>query len=154
MLNKIIGPAAVAFVAALLLPSKVDAWGAARVSSTGVGPGGGVYHTERTVVGGPGGVVAGSRTTAVGAPGGAGYRYKYGYTGGVGVDGGGPGYGGDRDGLSGPYVTQGGAQCDVRRDGDGYIFTNDQGSWAASRTPAPSGWSRSMASGTATSPAR
>jgi hypothetical protein len=35
-----------------------------------------------------------------------------------------------RDDLSGRYLSQGGAPCSVRREGDGYLFTNDQGSWA------------------------
>jgi len=35
-----------------------------------------------------------------------------------------------RDELSGRYLSQGGAPCSVRREGDSYIFTNDQGSWA------------------------
>jgi hypothetical protein len=130
MLNKIIALAALAALAAVLTPSKVDAWGAARVTSTAVGPGGGVYYTERTVVGGPGGAYAGSRTTAVGATGGGDYRYNYGYAGGVGVGGGGPGYIGARDGLAGNYVSQAGAPCSVRREGDSYVFTNEQGSWA------------------------
>jgi hypothetical protein len=129
MLKRIIAPATVAVLAALLMPSEVDAWGAARVSSTQVGPDG-VYHSERTVVGGPGGVYASRRTTVVGAPGGGGYSYSYGHAGGVGVDGGGPGYIREREGLSGSYVTQGGASCSVRRDGDSYVFTNEQGSWA------------------------
>ena len=84
MLNKIITLAAVAVLAALLTPSKVDAWGAARVSATRVGPGGGVYHTGRTVAVGPGGVYAGGRTGVVGAYGGvyhAGAGYGAGYGG-------------------------------------------------------------------------
>jgi hypothetical protein len=35
-----------------------------------------------------------------------------------------------REGLSGRYQSQGGAWCSVRREGDSYIFVNDQGSWA------------------------
>ena len=129
MLNRIIVPAAVAVLAALLLPSPVDAWGAARVSATQVGPDG-VYHTERTVVGGPGGGYASSRTTVIGTPGGGAYRYSYGHAGGVGIDGGGPGHIRERDGLSGPYVNQGGDSCSVQREGDSYVFTNEKGSWA------------------------
>jgi hypothetical protein len=129
MLHKVITPAVVAALAALLMPSEVDAWGAAHTGYTFAGPGG-VYHTERTAVGGPGGVYTGSRTTAVGAPGGGVYRYSYGHAGGVGIGGGGSGYIPEREGLCGPYVTQGGAPCSVRRDGDSYVFTNEQGSWA------------------------
>src|SRR3954447_3155379 len=70
MLNKIITPATVAALAALLMPSEVGAWGAAHVGYTHVGPGG-VYHTGRTVAAGPGGVYAGGRTGAYGAYGGA-----------------------------------------------------------------------------------
>ena len=76
MLNKIVTLASVAALAALLMPSRVDAWGAAHVGYTHVGPAG-VYHTGRTVAVGPGGVYAGGRTSAVGAYGGA-YRGGYG----------------------------------------------------------------------------
>ena len=93
MLNKII-MAAVAVLAALLLPSKVDAWGAAHVGYTHVGPGG-VYHAGRTVAAGPGGVYAGGRTTAVGTYGGA---YRAGYGGAVGYGG---AYGGYHYGYAG-----------------------------------------------------
>ena len=92
MLNRIIVPAAVAVLAALLLPSPVDAWGAARVSATRVGPYGGVHHASRTVAAGPGGVYSGGRAYGVGGYGGA-YRAGYGgaYRAGY---GGGYGYGG------------------------------------------------------------
>jgi hypothetical protein len=97
MLNKILTLALVVLLALLLVPSKVDAWGAAHVGVTRVGPGG-VYHSGRTVAAGPSGVYAGGRTTAVGAYGGAyrsgsvgavgyggaGYRYSAGYAGGAG----------------------------------------------------------------------
>jgi len=89
MLNKIITLAAVAVLAALLTPSKVDAWGAARVSATRVGPGGGVYHASRTVAAGPGGVYSAGRVGAVGYGGGV---YRAGYGGAVGY-GGAYGYG-------------------------------------------------------------
>ena len=75
MLHKIITLAAVAVLAALLTPSKVDAWGAARVSATRVGPGGGVYHGSRTVAAGPRGVYTGGRAGAVGYGGAYGARY-------------------------------------------------------------------------------
>ena len=81
MLNKIITLTIVAALAALLMPSKVDAWGAAHVGYTHVGPGG-VYHTGRTVAAGPGGVYAGGRTSARGAYGGAyGGAPRYHYSG-------------------------------------------------------------------------
>lgn len=127
MLNRIIALVA-AFVAAALLPSKVDGWGAVRVSSTQVGPDG-VYQTSRTVVAGPGGVYARGRTTAVGASGGA-YQYSYGHAGGIGVGGVGAGHIRQREGLSGVWLNQGGAQCEVRREGDSYVFINENGSWA------------------------
>ena len=84
MLNKIIPLATVAALAALLMPSKVDGWGAASVSATRVGPYGGVHHASRTVAAGPGGVYAGGRAGAVGYGGGA---YRAGYGGGVGYGG-------------------------------------------------------------------
>jgi hypothetical protein len=129
MLNRIIVPAAVAVTAALLLPSQVDAWGAARVSATQVGPDG-VYRTERTVVAGPGGGYTRSRTTVIGAVGVAAYRYSYGHAVGIGAHGGGLGYVRERDGISGPYVNQAGESCSVQREGDSYVFTNEKGSWA------------------------
>jgi hypothetical protein len=66
----------VAALTVLLVPSEVDAWGAAHVGVTRVGPGG-VYHAGRTVAAGPRGVYAGGRAGAVGAYGGA-YRAGYG----------------------------------------------------------------------------
>src|SRR5262245_28288936 len=72
MLSKIILPATVAALAALLLPSEVGAYGAAHVGYTHVGPNG-VYHTGETAVAGPRGVYAGGRTEAYGV-GGAAYR--------------------------------------------------------------------------------
>jgi hypothetical protein len=107
MLNKIITLATVAVLAALLMPSKVDAWGAAHVGYTHVGPGG-VYHTGRTAVAGPGGVYAGGRTSAYGAGGGS---YHSGYRGGVGYGGAygggyryGAGYGGAVGGARYGYI--------------------------------------------------
>ena len=76
MLNKIITLAIVATLTALLMPSRVGAWGAAHVGYTHVGPAG-VYHTGRTAAAGPGGVYAGGHTSAYGAYGGA-YRAGYG----------------------------------------------------------------------------
>ena len=95
MLNKIITLAMVTVLAALLMPSRVDGWGAARVSATRVGPRGGVYHGSRTVVAGPRGVYAGGRAGAVGAYGGA---YRAGYGGAVGYGG---AYGGYHYGYAG-----------------------------------------------------
>jgi hypothetical protein len=66
MLNKIVTLAIVVVLATLLMPSQVNAWGAARVSAVRVGPYGGVYGGSRTVVGGPGGVYAGGRAYGVG----------------------------------------------------------------------------------------
>jgi hypothetical protein len=69
MLNKIVMLLVVAALGALLMPTPVDAYGAAHVGYTHVGPNG-VYHTGETAVSGPGGTYAGGRTTAVGAGGG------------------------------------------------------------------------------------
>jgi hypothetical protein len=91
MLNKLLTLTAVAVLAALLLPSKVDAWGAARVGGFRVGPYGGVYGGSRTVVAGPRGVAVGGRS--FGGYGGYGGVYRGGYGGGVGYGGYG-GYGG------------------------------------------------------------
>jgi hypothetical protein len=63
MLNKIVTLAAVAALAALLMPSRAEAYGAAHVGYTHVGPNG-VYHTGHTVAAGPGGVYAGGHTSA------------------------------------------------------------------------------------------
>jgi hypothetical protein len=141
MLNKIVALAGSAVLACLLLPAKVDAYGAVQAGYAQVGPDG-VYYTRRTAVSGPGGTYVAGRTVSYGAPGygapgygapgsGGAYgvsRYNYGYAGGVGVEG--YGHIREREGLSGNFVSQGGAPCSVRRDGDSYIFTNDQGSWA------------------------
>jgi hypothetical protein len=90
MLNKILAPAVAAALLALLTPSEIDAYGAAHVGYTHVGPAG-AYHTGRTVAAGPGGVYAGGRTAAVGAYGGV-YRGGYGY-----------GYGARYGGVYGGY---------------------------------------------------
>jgi hypothetical protein len=83
MLKKIITLATVAALAVLLMPSQVDAYGAAHVGYTHVGPNG-VYHTGETAVRGPGGTYAGGRTEAYGSSGGA---YRAGYGGGTGYVG-------------------------------------------------------------------
>jgi hypothetical protein len=79
MLNKIILPAVVAALAALLTPSVAGAYGAAHVGYTHVGPNG-VYHAGATEVrGGYGGAAYGGYhyTTGYGgaAVGGASYGY-------------------------------------------------------------------------------
>ena len=84
MLNKIMTLTILAALALLLVPSKVDAWGAAHVGVTRAGPGG-VYHAGRTVAAGPRGVYSGGRAVGYGAYGGA---YRAGYRGAVGYGGG------------------------------------------------------------------
>ena len=84
MLKKIMTLTTVAALAVLLVPSMVDAWGAAHVGVTRVGPGG-VYHAGRTVAAGPRGVYSGGRAVGYGAYGGA---YRAGYRGAVGYGGG------------------------------------------------------------------
>ncbi len=76
MLNKIVLVLAAGALAAMLMPSKAAAYGAAHVGYTHVGPNG-VYHTGETVGVGPNGAYAGGHTTAVGAEGGA-YHSSYG----------------------------------------------------------------------------
>ena len=76
MLNKIILPAVVAALAALLTPSQAGAYGAAHVGYTHVGPNG-VYHTGATAASGPGGTYAGGHTSAYGYGGGS-YHAGYG----------------------------------------------------------------------------
>jgi hypothetical protein len=76
--------AAVAGLAALTAPSEADAYGAAHVGYTHVGPNG-VQHYGATAASGPRGAYEGSHTSAYGAAGGAyhagsataagGYRY-------------------------------------------------------------------------------
>src|SRR6516164_6413358 len=104
MLKKVISLTALAVLATLTIPAEVDAWGAARVSATRVGPYGGVHHASRTVAAGPGGVYSGGRAYGVGGYGGA-YRAGYGgaaryggYGGSGGYRYGGYGYGGYRYG--------------------------------------------------------
>jgi hypothetical protein len=85
MITRVMLSTGVALAAVLLLPAKVDGWGAARVSATRVGPAGGVYHASRTVAAGPRGVYAGGRAGAVGGYGygGAAYRGGAAYGGGA-----------------------------------------------------------------------
>jgi len=100
MLNKIILLAVVAALGALLTPAKVDAYGAAHVGYTHVGPNG-VYHEGATVAGGYGGDYRGGAAYGVDYRGGAAYggayrggaaygdyHYTTGYQGGVAVSGG------------------------------------------------------------------
>jgi hypothetical protein len=91
MLSRILTLAAVGLLAVLLLPNRVEGWGAVHRGVTRVGPGGGVYHAGRTVGVGPyGGVYAGGRAFGAGPYGGV-YRGGYGYRG---YGYGGYGYGG------------------------------------------------------------
>jgi hypothetical protein len=101
MLNKVILLPAVAVVAALLMPSQVDAYGAAHVGYTHVGPEG-VQHYGATAARGPEGAYGGAHESAYGAGGGAyhagyggattggaagGYHYDYRYSGGAATGG-------------------------------------------------------------------
>jgi hypothetical protein len=83
MLTKIVLAATATALAVFLMPTKVDAYGAAHVGYTHVGPNG-VYHTGETVTSGPGGVHAYGGTTAAGSGGGV---YHAGYGGAVGYGG-------------------------------------------------------------------
>jgi hypothetical protein len=76
MLNKIILPALTAFLMVMMMPSQVDAYGAAHVGYTHVGPNG-VYHTGATAAAGPYGAVRTGDTRAVGYGGGT-YDARYG----------------------------------------------------------------------------
>jgi hypothetical protein len=95
MLKKIIIASVVAGLAALLMPTRVDAYGAAHVGYTHVGPNG-VYHagaTTTTGAGVPGGKAgaeyasenggyhAGYGGAAVGGAAAGGYHYTTGYSG-------------------------------------------------------------------------
>jgi len=93
MLNKIILPAITAALVLLVLPAKLDAYGACHTGYTHVGPNG-AYHTGSTTVAGPGGAATTSHTSAYGAGGGAyhsssgaaygnSYHYSPSYSGGV-----------------------------------------------------------------------
>jgi hypothetical protein len=89
MLQRIILSVGLATLAALLTPSKVDAYGAAHVGYTHVGPNG-VYHAGETAYRGPGGVYAGGHTGAYGYGGAeyrGGYEYHAGYGGAYGAAG-------------------------------------------------------------------
>jgi hypothetical protein len=82
MLNKIILLAVMAALGALLTPTKVDAYGAAHVGYTHVGPNG-VYHEGATVAGGYGGDYRGGAVYGGDYRGGAAYggEYRAGYGG-------------------------------------------------------------------------
>src|SRR5947199_9066001 len=96
MPSKMALPLAVAALAALLMPSKVDAYGAAHVGYTHVGPSG-VQHYGATEAYGRGGAYGGEHASAYGASGGAyhagyggagrGYHSGYHYPGGAGPGG-------------------------------------------------------------------
>jgi len=88
MMNKIVLLVIVGVVGVLLMPSQVDAYGAAHVGYTQVGPNG-VSHTGATAVSGPNGTAAVGHTSAYGAGGAygggaaaGGYHYNYHYSGG------------------------------------------------------------------------
>jgi hypothetical protein len=104
MLNKIILLAIVAALGALLTPAKVDAYGAAHVGYTHVGPNG-VYHEGATAVSAPGGDYRGGAAYGGDYRGGAAYggdyrggaaygdyHYTTGYQGGVTASSAGYGY--------------------------------------------------------------
>jgi hypothetical protein len=59
MLNRIWLCGLAVLLAAVLIPSRVHGWGAARVGGVRVGPEGGVYGGSRTVVADPRGVAVG-----------------------------------------------------------------------------------------------
>jgi hypothetical protein len=93
MLNKILLLLLVTALAALLLPTPADAYGAAHVGSTAVGPNG-AYHTGATAASGPNGAAYHSGTTATSAGGGAyhagsagTYHYSPNYSGGAAAGG-------------------------------------------------------------------
>jgi hypothetical protein len=91
-MSKTVLLAAVAALGILLMPSYVDAYGAARVNYTRVGPGGGVYHSSATVAGGYGGYdrgYYGGRTTGYYKEGSGGYGYPAGALASQGYDTGG-----------------------------------------------------------------
>jgi hypothetical protein len=89
MNSKLILPVITAALMVLAMPTQVDAYGAAHVGYTHVGPSG-AYHTSATVAAGPRGVEATGHTTAVGAGGGV---YHSGYGAATGFGGVGAGYG-------------------------------------------------------------
>ena len=80
MLKQILSAAPLTVLAVLLLPAEVDAYGAAHVGYTHVGPNG-AYHVGKTEAVGPGGAYAGGHATAVGAGGAYGGAYHYGAVG-------------------------------------------------------------------------
>jgi hypothetical protein len=89
MLSKIILLSISVALVAMLMPSEVNAYGAAHVGYTHVGPNG-VYHTGRTAAYGPGGAYAGGHTSAYGYGG----AYHAGYGGAEHAGYGGAAYGG------------------------------------------------------------
>jgi hypothetical protein len=76
MFNKVILPAVAVALAALLTPTQVDAYGAAHVGYTHVGPNG-VQHYGATAVATPHGDYSTAHTSAYGAGGGV-YHAGYG----------------------------------------------------------------------------
>jgi heterogeneous nuclear ribonucleoprotein A1/A3 len=102
MLKMICAAAVTAALVVLMVPSKVDGYGAAHVGYTHVGPNG-VYHTGETVGYGPGGSFSTGHTSAYGAGGG---EYHGGY-----------GYGTTAGGAAGGYRYGGAAGGDYRYGG-------------------------------------
>lgn len=97
MFRTILALMALAVLAIMLTPAKVDAYGAAHVGYTHVGPNG-VYHVGETAAVGPGGAYGGERTTAVGY---GGARYGEASYGQVRTGYGGASYGEVRTGYGG-----------------------------------------------------
>jgi hypothetical protein len=79
MMKRIFVAVSLAALVVALTPTAVDAYGAAHVGYTHVGPNG-VYHTGETAVRGPGGTYAGGHTTAAGYGGAYGSTAHYGAT--------------------------------------------------------------------------
>jgi hypothetical protein len=100
MIHKIITLSALVAAPLLSMPTKADAWGAAHVGYTHVGPNG-VYHAGKTAAVGPGGAYAGGHAGAYGY---GGASYHAGYAGAAR-----PGYGGAYGGYHYDYRYTGGA---------------------------------------------
>ena len=85
-MTKVLTVVSVAALALLLMPSKTDAYGAARFGYTHVGPSG-YYHVGGYAARGYGGVYGGVHTTGYGYGGAyrGGYGYHYGYGGAYGT---------------------------------------------------------------------
>jgi hypothetical protein len=79
MLKQLLTVAWLAVLTVLLIPVEVDAYGAAHVGYTHVGPNG-AYHTGSTAVAGPNGGYAGAHTTTVAGGGTSGTYAHSGYS--------------------------------------------------------------------------